>query len=108
MYFRYNGKDITLKVVFESDKKRRKRSRYLLSVTINDWKDDKVILAKVVYVIDKNKRNSHLWLISTNTSLNENEIVKIYNKSCGIKVFFEVCISYLISPRNADQFLMMR
>lgn len=50
---------------------------------------------KVVYVRNKNKRNEYLGLISTDVSLSETEIIRIYGKRWDIEVFFKVCKSYL-------------
>ena len=65
MFFRYNGEDMPLTTIYSKNKKRRGRSRYLLSVKVDVVKDGKIIPAKVVYVRNKNKRNEYLCLIST-------------------------------------------
>ena len=56
MFFRYNGEDMPLTSIYNKNKKRRGRSRYLLSVMIDVVKDGEIIPAKVVYV-----RNSHSY-----------------------------------------------
>lgn len=38
-----------------------------------------------------NKRNEYLCLISTEVSLSEEEIIRIYGKRWDIEVFFKVC-----------------
>jgi len=53
------------------------------------------IPAKVVYVRNRNKRKEYLCLISTDTSLSEDEIIRIYGKRWDTEVFFKVCKSYL-------------
>jgi hypothetical protein len=58
-------------------------------------KDGEPIPAKVVYVRNKNKRNEYLCIISTDTPLDEDEIIRIYGKRWDIEVFFKVCKSYL-------------
>ena len=95
MFFRYNGEDMPLTTIFSKNKKRRGRSRYLLSVKVDVVKDGKIIPAKVVYVRNKNKRNEYLCLISTDINLSEDEIIRIYGKRWDIEVFFKVCKSYL-------------
>ena len=50
MFFRYNGEDMPLTSIYNKNKKRRGRSRYLLSVMIDVVKDGEIIPAKVVYV----------------------------------------------------------
>lgn len=95
MFFRYNGEDMSLISIYNKNKKRRGRSRYLLSVVVEVVKDDKIIPAKVVYVCNRNKRNVYLCLISTDVNLDEEEIICIYGKRWDIEVFFKVCKSYL-------------
>ena len=55
----------------------------------------KSFLQKVVYVRNRNKRKEYLCLISTDTSLSEDEIIRIYGKRWDTEVFFKVCKSYL-------------
>lgn len=50
MFFRYAGKDMSLISIYNKNKKRRGRSRYLPSVMVDVIKDGKTISAKVVYV----------------------------------------------------------
>lgn len=95
MFFRYNGEDVSLISIYNRNKKRRGRSRYLLSVTVDVVKDGSVIPAKVVYVRNRNKRKEYLCLISTDITLSEEEIIRIYGKRWDIEVFFKVCKSYL-------------
>ena len=84
MFFRYNGEDMPLTTIYSKNKKRRGRSRYLLSVKVDVVKDGKIIPAKVVYVRNKNKRNEYLCLISTDISLSEDEIIRIYGRRWDI------------------------
>ncbi len=102
MFFRYNGEDMSLITIYNRNKKRRGRSRYLLSALVDVVKDGKVIPAKVVYVRNRNKRKEYLCLISTDTTLDENEIIRIYGKRWDIEVFFKVCKSYLNLSRECN------
>ena len=95
MFFRYNNEDMPLTSIYKKNKKKRGRSKYLLSVMIEVVKDGGVILAKVVYVRNRNKKKDCLCLISTDISLNEEEIIHIYGKHWDTEVFFKVCKSYL-------------
>lgn len=54
-----------------------------------------MIPAKVVYVRNQNNRKDYLCLLSTDLSLEENEIIRLYGKRWDIEVFFKVCKSYL-------------
>ncbi len=59
MFFRYNGEDMSLISIYGKNKKRRGRSRYLLSVLVDVVKDGESIPAKVVYVRNRNKRKEY-------------------------------------------------
>jgi hypothetical protein len=102
MFFRYNGEDMSLKAIYSRNRKRRGRSRYLLSVTVDVVKDGGIIPAKVVYVRNRNNRKDYLCLISTDTTLSEDEIVRIYGKRWDTEVFFKVCKSYLKLSRECN------
>lgn len=100
MFFRYQGEDQSLISIYRKNKKRRGRSRYLLSVEVEIIKDGNVIPAKVVYVRNRNNRKDYLCLLSTDLSLDENEIIRLYGKRWDIEVFFKVCKSYLKLSRE--------
>lgn len=95
MFFRFDGKDMPLAEIYKNSKKRRGRSKYLLSAKVEVLKNGSSIPAKVVYVRNRNKRKEYLCLISTDTSLSEEEIIRLYGKRWDIEVFFKVCKSYL-------------
>ena len=88
MFFRYNGEDMPLTDICKKNRKRRGKSGYLLSVIVEAVKDGETIPAKVVYVRNRNKRKEYLCLISTDTSLDEDEIIRIYGKRWDTEVFF--------------------
>lgn len=85
MFFRYNGEDMSLITIYNQNKKRRGRSKYLLSVLVEVVKDGEVIPAKVVYVRNRNKRKEYLCFISTDTTLDENEIIRTYGSARILK-----------------------
>ena len=95
MFFRYGGEDMSLISIYNKNKKRRGKSKYLLSVMVDVIKDNETLQAKVVYVRNRNKRKEYLCLISTDVSLDEEEIIRIYGKRWDTEVFFKVCKSYL-------------
>jgi hypothetical protein len=94
IYYEYEGKQLSIKKIFGICKKRRGRSKYLLSVNVMVGKDEK-IPAKIVCV--RNKKNKKDWIafICTNPELSEKEIIRIYGKRWQIEVFFKTCKSYL-------------
>ena len=94
IYYEYEGKQLSIKKIFGICKKRRGRSKYLLSVNVMVGKGEK-IPAKIVCV--RNKKNKKDWIafICTNPELSEEEIIRIYGKRWQIEVFFKTCKSYL-------------
>lgn len=67
-------------------KKRCGRAKYLLSVMV-DLCGETNLPAKLVFIRNKNKKSDYL-LISTDTSLSEQEIIQLYGKQWDIEVFF--------------------
>jgi IS4 transposase len=84
---------MTVKQIFDACKKRRGRSRYLLSVPVKisakDTEGRETAEARIVCV-----RNRHR-IISTDMSLSEEEIIRLYGRRWDIEVFFKTCKSYL-------------
>lgn len=95
IHYLYDGKMQPLTEIYKKSKKRRGRSRYLLSVEVTVVKDNKSIPARIVFVRNKNKRKDYLALITTDMNISEEEIIRIYGKRWDIEVFFKVCKSYL-------------
>ena len=93
--YTYQGEKLNVKEIYSRNKKRRGRSRYLLSVLVDVEKDGESIPAKLIYVRNKGNRKDYLVLISTDTELTEEEIIRIYGKRWDIEVFFKACKSYL-------------
>lgn len=95
VHYVFNGKEQSVKDVYKSCKKRRGRSRYLLSVEIEVKKDDQSRPARLVFVRNRKNRKDWLVLISTDMSLDEDKIIQTYGKRWDSEVFFRVCKSYL-------------
>ena len=95
IYYEYEGKQLSIKKIFGICKKRRGRSKYLLSVNVNVMVGKEKLPAKIVCV--RNKKNKKDWIafICTNPELSEEEIIRIYGKRWQIEVFFKTCKSYL-------------
>ena len=81
--------------IYKQNKKRRGKSKYLLSVEITVVKDQESVPARVIFVRNKNKRKDYLALITTDMTITEDEVIRIYGKRWDIEVFFKVCKSYL-------------
>ena len=93
--YSYKGQKLDVKQIYSMSKKRRGRSKYLLSVEVDIEKDGESVPAKIVYVRRSSGKKDWLALISTDTSLSEEEIIRIYGKRWDIEVFFKTCKSYL-------------
>ena len=52
------------------------------------------IPVKIVFVQNRNNKSEYLYLLSTDCSLNENEIVRIYGNRWSIEVFFKASKSF--------------
>ena len=89
-----SAKDINIKDIYSRNKKRRGKSKYLLSVCVMVGKENP-IPAKIVCVRNKANRKDWLAFICTDTTLSEEEIIRIYGKRWQIEVFFKTCKSML-------------
>ena len=92
--YEYEGQQLSIKKIFGICKKRRGRSKYLLSVNVMVGKEQKSP-AKIVCVRNKSNKKDWIALICTNPDLSEEEIIRIYGKRWQIEVFFKTCKSYL-------------
>lgn len=91
-----NGDNKTLSQIYGSAKKRRGKSKYLLSVPVKLYNTDvETVDARIVYIRDRNNSKKWIALISTDMSLSEEEIIQLYGKRWDIEVFFKICKSYL-------------
>ena len=90
-----NGEKLNLNKIYGMNKKRRGRSKYLLSVNVEIEKDGMRIPAKIVCVRNKKNRKDWVPFICTNPDLSEEEIIRIYGKRWQIEVFFKTCKSML-------------
>jgi len=93
--YTYQGEKLNVKEIYSRNKKRRGRSRYLLSVLAEIEKDGESIPAKFVYIRNKSRRKDWLVPVSTDTQLTEEETIRTYGKRWDIEVFFKACKSYL-------------
>lgn len=92
--YSYCGEQLNIKEIYSRNKKRRGRSKYLLSVDVMVGKENP-ISAKIVCVRNKANRKNWLAFICTDTTLSEEEIIRIYGKRWQIEVFFKTCKSML-------------
>ena len=98
VHYRFQSEQLDCKEIFARCKHRRGRSRYLLSVEVEIAGTDESpdpIEAKLVFVRNRNNRKEYLVLLSTDTALTEDEVIRLYGKRWDIEVFFKTCKSVL-------------
>ena len=76
VFYEYEGEALSINKIFGISKKRRGRSKYLLSVNVMVGKEQK-IPAKIVFVRNKNNKKDWIAFICTNPELSEEEIIRI-------------------------------
>lgn len=90
----YDGQKLNIKQIYARNRKRRGRSKYLLSIDVMLGKENP-IPAKIVCVRNKANRKDWLAFVCTNPELSEEEIIRIYGKRWQVEVFFKTCKSTL-------------
>ena len=91
VHYTYQGQAMDLMAIYRRLKKRRGRAKILANanVTLKDG-----VNAKLVFVRDRRKKD-WLALLSTDTNLADEEIVRIYGKRFDIEVFFKMAKQHL-------------
>jgi hypothetical protein len=89
--YTFNGQSLDLKDIYRKLGKRRGRAK-ILAIAHVMLKDD--VAAKLVFVRDKRKKD-WLALLSTDTNLADEDIVRIYGKRWDIEVFFKMAKQHL-------------
>lgn len=97
VFYTYKGKKYNLKSLYSFVKKKRGKAKIKASIIVQIGEDKQAtpIMAKIVFVKDKNKTRNWLALISTDTNLTDEEIIRIYGKRWDIEVFFKMNKSLL-------------
>lgn len=80
----------TLRELYKQMKKRRGKAAIKGSRIVDIVSDNKTIKAKIVFVKNRNHKRSWLAILSTDISLSDEEIVRIYGKRWDIEVFFKM------------------
>ena len=97
VFYTYQDKKYNLKSLYSAIKKKRGKAKIKASVIVQIGEDEQAtpIMAKIVFVKDRNKSRNWLALISTDTTLTDEEIIRIYGKRWDIEVFFKMNKSFL-------------
>ena len=91
---RYNEANPTLAEIYSMSKKRPGRSKYLLSVFLYN-SEGQTLPARIVFVRDRSNRKKWIAFCTTDMTLSEKDVIKLYGKRWDIEVFFKICKSYL-------------
>lgn len=92
----YNGKKQSLMGIYGKIKHRLTKNRLRLAVKakIRDKESNTDIAIQIIFARDE-KSNKWVALLSTNTQISPDEVIRIYGIRWNIEVFFKVCKSYL-------------
>jgi hypothetical protein len=106
--YELQGWPLTLKGLYKNVRKRCGRAKVLAEtvVTIGNDEQGAPVSAKIVFVRDRNSKN-WLALLSTDTTLSAEQIIKLYGRRWDIEVFFKMAKSFLrlakeFQSRNFD------
>ena len=91
IYYDYMGERVDIKTIYRRLKKRRGKAKILGSTQVG-LKNGPT--AKLIFVRDKRKKD-WLAILSTNTMLSDENIVRIYGKRWDIEVFFKMAKQHL-------------
>lgn len=97
VYYDYQGQKLTLNKLYAAVRKKRGRAKILASIVvgIGQLENGEQVSARIVFVRDRRAKKKWLALLSTDTELPDEEVVRIYGKRWSIEVFFKMCKSYL-------------
>jgi hypothetical protein len=94
--YTFGERQVTLKALFKLVHKRPGRADVLATCLVSIGNDNKgqPVPAKIVFIRDRNSR-SWLALLSTDTTLTDEEIVTLYKRRWDIETFFKIAKSFL-------------
>ncbi len=95
--YEYQGQKLTLNKLYAAVRKKRGRAKILASIVvgIGQLSIGEQVSARIVFVRDRRTRKMWLALLTTDTDLPDEEVVRIYGKRWNIEVFFKMSKSYL-------------
>jgi hypothetical protein len=94
--YTFGERQVTLKALFKLIHKRPGRANVLATCLVSIGNDDQgqPVPAKIVFVQDRSSR-SWLALLSTDTTLTDEDIITLYKRRWDIETFFKVAKSFL-------------
>lgn len=95
--YEYQGQQLNLNKLYGAVKKKRGRAKILASVIVGMGKisNGEPVFVKIVFVRDRRAKKKWLALLTTDTELPDEEVIRIYGKRWDIEVFFKMSKSHL-------------
>jgi len=90
IHYYQNGSAYTLGQLYRGMKKRRGNAAIKGSALVELQHDGQAFEAKIVFVKNRNKKREWLGILSTDITLDDEEVVRIYGKRWDIEVFFKM------------------
>ncbi|MDP3480674.1 MAG: transposase [Desulfoprunum sp.] len=97
--YRHQGQWVRLGRLYSLLRKKPGKAKILTSVVVETKEGQQV---KIVFVRNRNKKRQWLGIVSTDTKLPDEEIVRIYGKRWDIEVFFKMMKHYLNLERETQ------
>jgi len=97
--YQYKGKRVRLSKLYSLLRKRPGKAKILTSAVVETKEGQQV---KIVFVRNRNKKRQWLGIVSTDVTLPDEEIVRIYGKRWDIEVFFKMMKHYLNLERETQ------
>jgi len=96
VFYEYGGKELTLSSIYSKIKSKLTKKNNIVSVNVFvcNYNAGVKTKAKIVFIRDT-KTKKWVALLSTDTNLSDEEIIRIYGKRWNIEIFFKMCKSYL-------------
>jgi len=97
--YQYKEKRVRLSKLYSLLRKRPGKAKILTSAVVETKEGQQV---KIVFVRNRNKKRQWLGIVSTDVTLPDEEIVRIYGKRWDIEVFFKMMKHYLNLERETQ------
>ena len=91
VYYTYKGQDYTLNDLFREAPRNRRHSAVISSVIVKIHNSEKSEQYARIVFLKSNNGNDWIAILSTNLTIPDTEIVRLYSKRWNIEVLFKFC-----------------
>jgi hypothetical protein len=107
VFYEFEGQSLTLSKIYRMTRKRRGKAKIKGSMIVGIGAEKK---AKLVFVRNQSNGSKWLALLSTDLSLPDKDVLRVYGKRWDIEVFFKMAKHYLkleseVQVRDFDSFV---